>query len=173
MNKSSVRAFGIACFVIGAGYGVYDKLNINPPNTNDEQAIAEYEEKITQLEQQLDEAKNQINQFEQEQQQEQAQPEEVIETDSTENDSSEEDELEANNLDIPNDIIHATLHIYSGLTPYDIGKKLEDLGVVENGLELELFLAKPEYAKSIQIGQYELNSSMTFEEIANLITGKS
>ncbi|PKC52633.1 hypothetical protein RhiirA1_481067, partial [Rhizophagus irregularis] len=82
--------------------------------------IAEYEEKITQLEQQLDEAKNQINQFEQEQQQEQAQPEEVIETDSTENDSSEEDELEANTLDIPNDIIHATLHIYSGLTPYDI-----------------------------------------------------
>ncbi|BDH62169.1 hypothetical protein MTP04_22990 [Lysinibacillus sp. PLM2] len=173
MKKSSVRAFGIACFVIGAGYGVYDKLNTDPHSTIDEQAIAEYEEKITQLEQQLDEAKNQINQIEQEEQQGQDQLEKVIETDSTENNSNEEVQLEANNMDTPNDIIHATLHIYSGLTPYDIGKKLEDLGIVENGLELELYLAKPEYAKSIQIGQYELNSSMTFKEIANLITGKS
>ena len=37
---------------------------------------------------------------------------------------------------------------------------------------MELFLAKPEYAKYIQIGQFDLNSSMTIEEIANIITGK-
>ncbi len=37
---------------------------------------------------------------------------------------------------------------------------------------MELYLAKPEYAKYIQIGQFELNSSMTIEEIAKIITGK-
>ncbi|MED3762914.1 hypothetical protein [Ureibacillus terrenus] len=47
------------------------------------------------------------------------------------------------------------------------------MGIIQNAVEMELFLAQPEYARSIQIGQYEVNSSMSVDEIANLITGKS
>jgi len=47
------------------------------------------------------------------------------------------------------------------------------MGIIKNAVEMELFLAQPEYARSIQIGQYQVNSSMSIEEIANLITRKS
>jgi len=53
-----------------------------------------------------------------------------------------------------------------------VAQKLEDGGIITNSVEMELLLANPKYARSLQIGSYEVNSSMTLEEIANLITGK-
>ncbi|UZM98338.1 hypothetical protein OL548_27075 [Lysinibacillus sp. MHQ-1] len=51
-------------------------------------------------------------------------------------------------------------------------KKLEDGGIISNSVEMELLLANAKYARSLQIGSYEVNSSMSLEEIAKLITGK-
>ena len=65
-----------------------------------------------------------------------------------------------------------SLQIYSGITPYSVAQKLEDGGIITNSVEMELLLANPKYARSLQIGSYEVNSAMTLEEIANLITGK-
>ena len=65
-----------------------------------------------------------------------------------------------------------SLQIYSGITPYIVAQKLEDGGIIDNSVEMELLLANPKYARSLQIGSYEVNSSMSLEEIAKLITGK-
>lgn len=87
------------------------------------------------------------------------------ETESKKSDSNEEENKNSNSST-------STILIYEGVSLYDIGKQAEDQGIVENGRELELYLAKPEYARSIQIGQFELNSSMSLEEMARILTGK-
>lgn len=164
MNRSSIRAFGIACFLIGATMLIIDIFD------REESEIAnqtKYEQKVSHLEQQLEKANEQIAKLEQ------TKIPHNTNKDLTTINQVEQTETEKDSQ-VPDtgDQVEATLHIYSGLTAYDIGKKLEDLGIVKNGLEMELYLAKPEYAKTIQIGQFELNSSMTIEEIANIITGK-
>nr|WP_106779877.1 hypothetical protein [Lysinibacillus timonensis] len=164
MNRSTLRTLGIACIVIGSGYTLMDRMNLDEPLTSNAQEFIEYEEKIAQLEQQLTEAQEQITILEKMKQD----PAENTNEQKTTEEVTSSPKTEVTT----NDVVEATLHIYSGLTVYDISKKLEDLGIVENALEMELFLAKPEYARSIQIGQYELTSAMTIEEIANMITGK-
>ena len=67
---------------------------------------------------------------------------------------------------------HGTILIYEGVTLYDVGKQAEDAGIIENGRELELYLSKPEYARSLQIGQFDLHSTMTLEQMAKILTGK-
>lgn len=166
MSRASIRAFGIACFLIGASMLLINKFGDVESETFNK---TEYEQKITQLEQQLKKANEQISLLEQ-----------TKELNNTNKETSTNSQVESSKSEkelvetkpSSNDIVEATLHIYSGLTAYDIGKKLEDLGIVKNGLEMELYLAKPEYAKTIQIGQFDLNSSMSIEEIANIITGK-
>lgn len=170
MNRSSMRAFGIACFLIGASLVLMEQFGINETETINE---TEYKQKISDLEQQLEKANKQITLLEQSHEISNTPNEvpnvttnELTETTGSDSNPTPQDTVRSN------EVVEATLHIYSGLTAYEIGKKLEDLGIVKNGLELELYLAKPEYAKSIQIGQFELNSSMSIEEIAKSLTGK-
>ncbi|SOC36234.1 MltG/YceG/YrrL family protein [Ureibacillus acetophenoni] len=165
MSRSSIRAFGIACFLIGASMLLINKFGEAESESFNQ---TEYEQKITKLEQQLENANEQISLLEQTKELNNTNKE--TSTNSQVEPSKTEKKLEETKPS--SNIIEATLHIYSGLTAYDIGKKLEDLGIVKNGLEMELYLAKPEYAKTIQIGQFDLNSSMSIEEIANIITGK-
>lgn len=77
---------------------------------------------------------------------------------------------ESSKLD--SDIVTGTIYIYESVSIYDIGKQAEDLNIIKNGRELELFLAKPEYSRSIQIGAFELSSDMTLEQMAKILTGK-
>lgn len=162
MKKSSLRSFGIAFFLIGAILLLNDKFGTTESETIN---LTEYEQKIADLEYQLAEANEQIVLLEKAQQ-----------TVQTKDESTDTIDLksppERNEVDSSKEVVQAILHVYSGLTAYDIGKKLEDLGIVKNGLEMELYLAKPEFAKSIQIGHFELKSSMSIEEIANTLTGK-
>ena len=72
----------------------------------------------------------------------------------------------------PTDVVTGTIYIYESVTLYDIGQQVEDLHIIENGRELELYLAKPEYSRSIQKGVFELSSNMTLEEMAKILTGK-
>ncbi len=70
------------------------------------------------------------------------------------------------------EVITGNIYIYESVSLYDIGRQAEDLKIIENGRQLELFLAKPEYARSIQKGVFELRSNMTLEEMAKILTGK-
>lgn len=164
MKRSSLRGFGIACLLIGI---LYTGMNKFLPNTEaqSEETIADYEEKISELEEELKEAKEQILLLEKSNLVEE--PEE-----SETNPVTEEPPVEATSEE-NDEVVEGVLYIYSGLTPYEVSKKLEDMGIIQNAVEMELFLAQPQYSRSIQKGQFEVNSSMTVEEIANLITGKT
>lgn len=158
MNKSAIRAFGIAIFLVGALLALasrYD-VNIGLP-MKDSSNLQQVEE----LQMKLDKANKEIASLK-----EQLKP--VHTTEETSSSDASEQSADKTNTDET----MMTLQIYSGITPYIVAQKLEDGGIITNSVEMELLLANAKYARSLQIGSYEVNSSMTLEEIAKLITGK-
>ncbi|MER2037348.1 MAG: hypothetical protein ABS944_04330 [Solibacillus sp.] len=163
--RSSVRAFGIGIFIAGASFAIYEQLMPTEKDKNEAhyiEQIEQYESKIVELEKQLTGAsvegkKGQSDQTE-------GSP---ATKDSSANESSTTSTDEHNG-----EIVTATIYIYENVTLYSIGQQVEDEGIIENGRELELFLAKPEYSRSIQKGAFDLRSDMTIEQIAKVLTGK-
>lgn len=153
--KSSLRAFGIGLFVAGASMAVFDQLpsdSVGKENPAYEKQLKEYEKQIAKLTKQVEEQNS----------------------DSTEEQTngSSEKETPAKEGDTKTDVVEATIYIYENVSIYTIGQQAEDLGIVTNGRELELYLSKPEFARSIQKGAFDLRSDMTIEEIAQVLTGQ-
>ncbi|KOP70491.1 hypothetical protein AMS59_19880 [Lysinibacillus sp. FJAT-14745] len=163
MNKSAIRAFGIALFLVGALLALAARfdLNIGLPtkaSTNTEH-VEELQKKLEQANKEIALLKEQAKQAPKENNQK---------TDAPATKAKDNHKP----ADTPTNAKTMTLQIYSGMEPYTVAQKLEDGGIIENSVEMELFLANPKYARSLQIGSYEVNSSMSLEEIAKLITGK-
>lgn len=69
---------------------------------------------------------------------------------------------------IDSDIIEETkivIEISSGMTSEDVAKRLAEVGVVEDYVELNQYLLQEGVAKLIQIGAYEFTKGMSFEDI--------
>lgn len=163
MNKSAIRAFGIALFLVGAFLALAARfdLNIGLPtkaSTNTEH-VEELQKKLEQANKEIALLKEQAKQ---------APKENTPKTDTPKTTTKDNHK----SADAPAKDTTMSLQIYSGITPYIVAQKLEDGGIIENSVEMELLLANPKYARSLQIGSYEVNSSMSLEEIAKLITGK-
>lgn len=65
-----------------------------------------------------------------------------------------------------------TLIVHSGMDSIQIANTLEKSGIVKSGKDFEQFLTKKDWTRSIQVGTYELNSSMSYEQIGKIITKK-
>ncbi|MEK4521732.1 hypothetical protein NSQ95_10850 [Psychrobacillus sp. FSL W7-1457] len=63
-----------------------------------------------------------------------------------------------------------TLSITSGMTSSDISSLLEEAGVIQNQMDLHNYIVDQNLAGRIQIGNYEVDSSMTIKQITELIT---
>lgn len=57
------------------------------------------------------------------------------------------------------------IEISSGMTSEDVAKRLAEVGVVEDYVELNQYLLQEGVAKLIQIGAYEFTKGMSFEDI--------
>ncbi|WP_337980811.1 hypothetical protein [Lysinibacillus sp. JNUCC-52] len=164
--KSSIRAFGIALFLVGALLSVADRFdfNIGLPTV-----ASKNDKDVEELQQQLEQATKEIASLK-------AQSTKETVTESTKEanttDGHAESEPAESSTPASDDTVKMTLQIYSGITPYIVAQKLEDGGIIPNSVEMELLLANAKYARSLQIGSYEVNSSMTLEDIAKLITRK-
>ncbi|MDQ0213877.1 cell division protein YceG involved in septum cleavage [Oikeobacillus pervagus] len=62
------------------------------------------------------------------------------------------------------------LVISSGTTSAEIGQKLEEAGIIHSREQFDEYLKDHHYATKIQIGEYDIQQSFTFEEIAKVIT---
>lgn len=85
---------------------------------------------------------------------------------------TDQNSVNNSNTEKGNSVVTTTVIIYEDMSLYEIGQQVEDLNLIENGRQLELYLSKPEYARSVQKGSFELSSDMTLEEMANLLTAK-
>ncbi|WP_078577059.1 endolytic transglycosylase MltG [Salipaludibacillus agaradhaerens] len=64
------------------------------------------------------------------------------------------------------------LSIEQGMTSKDISHKLETLNIVQSAQEFEAALSDRGVAQQLQIGDYTLDSTMTLDEIIDLITSQ-
>ncbi|MGE7090769.1 hypothetical protein ACQKII_04785 [Lysinibacillus sp. NPDC048646] len=163
MNNSAIRAFGIALFLIGALLALADRFDVNiglPTVTSStDKDVEALQKKLANAKKELASLKEQATQ--------------QAAAKNTQDDHTPEETNEVDTeTDVPTDATTMTLQIYSGITPYIVAQKLEDGGIIPNSVEMELLLANAKYARSLQIGAYEVNASMSLEEIAKLITGK-
>lgn len=62
------------------------------------------------------------------------------------------------------------LKIYSGATPASIAADLQTAGIIANKEDAEILLSTEQFARSIQVGVYNITDSMTLEDIAIAIT---
>lgn len=64
----------------------------------------------------------------------------------------------------------ATLLIESGMGSTTVANELAKAGIIEDAAAFELYLTQNKLAGKIQIGEYELNESMSYQEIIDRIT---
>ena len=165
--KKTLRGIGIGLFLAGATFTVIQQFD----EPISQEKASTYKKEIKDLEQQLAEAKEQLTNSETSApitatvEAKQENTNNTKEQQVTEQIDNTEQSSEKNG-------VYGTILIYEGVTAYDIGKQVEDAGIIENGRELELYLSKQEYARSLQIGQFELHSDMTLEQMAKILTGK-
>lgn len=151
MNKQNTRAFAAglllsAIVLVIFSYGSEDKADSR--ETLEEQGYVVLTEK---------EARNQREKIED--------LEEQINT-LTEDSVSGEQETEVEE-DARNEMI---LTVSSGMTPIEISEELESKGIIKNASDFNSYLVKSGRADKIQIGDYQLHSEMTLEEISTLLT---
>lgn len=165
--KKSLRAFGIGLFVAGASMTLVEQFSSN----SDEMDGSKYEQQLKEYEDQITALREQLDQFQTGEVTDNTTPVESEPTSikKTESDNKPSKLAEQNSTE---GVVEATIYIYENVSIYTIGQQAEDLGIVANGRELELYLAKPEYSRSIQKGAFDLRSDMTIEEIAKVLTGQ-
>ncbi|MBM7584680.1 hypothetical protein JOC86_001217 [Bacillus pakistanensis] len=67
-------------------------------------------------------------------------------------------------------VYQAVLSITSGMNIVQISDKLAASKIIKSSDEMSDYLADKHYAEQIKIGEYEVNSEMTIDQIAKIIT---
>ncbi|MET0785870.1 MAG: hypothetical protein ABWY25_04130 [Paenisporosarcina sp.] len=83
---------------------------------------------------------------------------------------SKEEDTSADTKKGTTDQNKSVLIVRPGMNSPEISSLLENAKIIKNRKDFDQFLTDNQLAESIQIGTYELNSSMTIEEIADIIT---
>lgn len=175
--KQKIKFFGIGLFCAGLLFSIGERVNIpyieSAEDVTSDKKVQEAQKESKSLKKTIDELQTEINDLK-------SQLEEAKNTSTTKNQASDNNSKTDTNTATDTtetesqseEVVTGTIYVYETVSLYDIGRQAEDLKIVENGRELELFLSKPEYARSVQKGQFELRSDMTIEEMANILTGK-
>lgn len=93
----------------------------------------------------------------------------AAEKSKNENENSKEREVSDTESSAP-PIIKTLLHIEPGATSSSISYQLERSGIIKNAKEFDDYLLTQKLSNKIQIGEYDLDSSMSVNKIADIIT---
>ncbi|MRG86595.1 hypothetical protein GH754_09655 [Salinibacillus xinjiangensis] len=63
-----------------------------------------------------------------------------------------------------------TIEVTPGMMINEISSKLAEEGIIDNETEFEQYLEENDYARLIQIGTFEIQSGMSHNEIAEVLT---
>ena len=156
MNKSAIRFLGMGLFLAGAALQVQSMLGENEnasTSTITQKKYNDAQEELQSVKQQLAQLQLDL---------ENAQNEET----TTVNSKVEQIENETQKTQKQSN----TLTIESGMNTTEISNSLEEMGIIQNKQDLEDYLIAQDLASRLQIGEYELNSSMTIKQISEMIT---
>ncbi|MEI4770902.1 hypothetical protein WAX74_14865 [Psychrobacillus sp. FJAT-51614] len=163
MKRSSIRSFGIGLFLAGALLQIQhftQEDEIISKRSITEEAYEKSQAELKTVKQQLAQLQLDL---------ENARKGQPVGDESNETESGKE---EASTADSNEGSTKYTLVISSGMNSKEISSILEDVGIVQNKQDIEDYLVSQNLAGRIQIGEYELDSSMTLKQIAEKITGK-
>lgn len=141
MKRSTMRAFGIGLFLAGVIAFAYEQL----PTTPEVTAVKQVAPTTT-------EAKPKSAKPKVEEPKPTEQPKEQLEEQQ------------------PTGEVIYQLKIYSGATPASIAADLQTAGIIAHKEDAEILLSTEQFARSIQVGVYNITDSMTLEDIAIAIT---
>ncbi len=80
-------------------------------------------------------------------------------------DSKEGDTTET----VKTDYVTAKISVTSGMTSYEVAMLLQEAGIIEDYLDFDNYLNQNGYSTQIRINDYEFNSNMTYEELAEAL----
>ncbi|MEK4486473.1 hypothetical protein MHH81_12905 [Psychrobacillus sp. FSL H8-0484] len=156
MNRSAIRFFGIGLFLAGAAFQVQHMLKdkeIASTSAISQQSYDEAQQELTQVKQQLAALQLDLQNAQKKQ--------------ATTPVAQKKETPEKSASDGTRNMV---LIIQSGMNSNDVGSLLEQSGVIQNKLDLEDYLQAQDLSSRLQIGEYELHSSMTIKQIAEIIT---
>lgn len=155
MNKT-IRNIGIGLFLAGAAFQIEEIVeteDITSTSTITDESYNQAQQELIDVKKQLAELQLDLNNAQQAQTNT---SEETVPTETTAEHSQSEASM--------------TLSIQLGMTSSEISTKLEDANIILNKVDLNNYLSDQGLAGRIQVGNYELNSSMSLKQIAETIT---
>ncbi|SER81302.1 endolytic transglycosylase MltG [Psychrobacillus sp. OK032] len=152
MNKTTIRFLGIGLFFAGAAFQIQLMLGDDAP-AKDEITQEAYE----QAQKELISVKDQLAQLQ-------------LDLDNTQTGPTAIDKVEEPSESSSSGARNTVLHIQTGMTSRDISVFLEQAGIIQNKQDFADYLSAQDLSGKIQIGQYELNSTMSLKQIAEIIT---
>jgi hypothetical protein len=155
MNKT-IRNIGIGLFLAGAAFQIeeiVEKEEITSTSTITEDAYKQAQQELTEVKKQLAELQLDLNTAQQDQKDA---TDKVVETETT--------------TEQPPTAASMTLSVEVGMASSEISAQLEEAGIILNKVDMDNYLSDQGLAERIQIGNYELNSSMSLKQIAETIT---
>ncbi|MEK3953945.1 MULTISPECIES: hypothetical protein [Psychrobacillus] len=155
MNKT-IRNIGIGLFLAGAAFQIeelVEKDSISSTATTTDEAYKQAQQELTEVKKQLAELQLDLNAAQQVQT---VAPKETAETETPEEQAPTAASM--------------TLSIEVGMTSSEISEKLADAGIILNKVDMDNYLSDQGLAGRVQVGNYELNSSMSLKQIAETIT---
>lgn len=155
MNKT-IRNIGIGLFLAGAAFQIeeiVEKEGITSTSTITEDDYEQAQQELTEVKKQLAELQLDLNTAQQDQTDA---TDKVVETDTTAEQTPT--------------VASMTLSVEIGMASSEISAQLEDAGIILNKVDMDNYLSDQGLAERIQIGNYELNSSMSLKQIAETIT---
>ncbi|MCP3741392.1 hypothetical protein [Rossellomorea sp. BNER] len=169
MSKQSTRSIAFGLFLAGLILFVYQQffyeidekesialLEKEGYTVLSEKETKANEKQIAQLQEQLSQAPKQ-----EEKTQEKAE--------NKKEQTNKEDTINKEKKEEPK-VYQAVLNITSGMNIVQISDKLAASKIIKSSDEMSDYLAEKNYAEQIKIGEYDVNSEMTIDQIAKIIT---
>lgn len=154
MLRDLCRTVGVACIISGI---ILYFTNGNPyGNSLDNDENSKLREKIETLETALQRTEEELANLQM--------------TTSVVDQSVDADETDSSQESTSDPIIKTLLRIEPGTNSSNVSSELERTGIISNSTEFENYLKTNDLSGKIQIGEYELDSSMNINEIARMIT---
>lgn len=156
MNKT-IRNIGIGLFLAGAAFQIEEivekeEITSTSTSTSTEDDYEQAQQELTEVKKQLAELQLDLNTAQQDQTNA---TDKVVETATTEQTPT---------------VASMTLSVEVGMASSEISAQLAEAGIILNKVDMDNYLSDQGLAERIQIGNYELNSSMSLKQIAETIT---
>ncbi|BAQ11374.1 aminodeoxychorismate lyase [Bacillus sp. OxB-1] len=161
MMKELLRTIGIGCLV--AGGVLYFTGQAENPSDSDSEIL---QSKLEKTEEELARAKEALAMIQTSSSTDQLPSRPAEQETKREQAVPPGDEQPASSKDP----VKTVLAIQPGSNSTTVSTALERLGIVKDGNEFEMYLVSQKLAGKIQIGEYELDSTMDYKTIARTIT---